>query len=142
MGRIGAVTGFESVSEAGEVTAEVVIDIGGGATVTVPGYSTPGVESAPVAGDYAAAVSHRGDSRATVVAYADPVNVREVGDGEAMLYSRDPGTGKRVAVIFAKSDGSIVIETRDAGGAALGKIEMAADGGISVNNGALTVAPI
>jgi len=130
---IAKILSMSTNSEGGEHIVDCKVDPGGGNIKTIPLFATPGIDARPRPGDYAALVSHPGDSHASVVATADPDNECVAGDGEARLYARD-GSGATIAWVYVKSDGSIRVENDN------GFFELEPGGRVVINNN-LTVDP-
>jgi hypothetical protein len=86
---------------------EVVVAVEGDDNnlVTADHLCAPGVDARPIPGDYAQLTAFPGD-RWTVIAY-DMVEVAVAKDGEVLVMSRDPKTGKKSASIHLATNGNI-----------------------------------
>jgi hypothetical protein len=117
MARIVEVVAFERVTDEGASAADVKVDLGGGEIRSAQHFGDSGDDSQPLPGDYATAEQTQGQGRVAISGYTDPHNAGQAGGGEKRIYSRNP-QGVPVAHIWAKGDGSIVIEVLAAGGSA------------------------
>ena len=125
MSRVALVRCTERVTDDGGHGLDVVCDPGGDENVTAPHFADPGDDSCPLPGDYAALEESAGAGAEQAVGYADVQNAGKAGPGEKRIYARDP-TGKPVAALWLKADGSIVAEN------AGGTLTLTPDGVLSV----------
>lgn len=167
MGRVGNILEINDVVDGDDKLVELKIDIGGGEIITVPLYSTAGIDSKPCIDDYVVCAETVGDSGQSAVGFLDRQNVSKSKDGEIRLAAR-AFSGQEVSEIHTKDDGSIslnnyvasidldpegTIEARtgpasirmDVAGnitiaSGLGSIVMTPAGVVSIN-GKLTIAP-
>jgi hypothetical protein len=104
MGSVGHVDSFDREA------AQTKVDPGGGENVTAQHYAAPGVDAAPLPGDYAGLQPCAGTGRQQALGYCDPLpENRKASDGEHRIYGRD-ADGRAVCEIWCKLDGSIVID--------------------------------
>lgn len=107
MGRIAQVLRSTRTSDDTGHGLDVVADPGGSANATAPHYSSPGVDSAPLPGDYAALEDSTGVGEEFCAGYADTANAGLAAPGEVRLYSR-ASTGAVQGDVWIKGDGTIV----------------------------------
>jgi hypothetical protein len=131
MGQIATVESTIKTTEEGVPVRDVNCDTGGGNTVSAELMLPPGVDAAPLPGDSVFIEDGPGEGRKIATAFLDPENESKASDGEHRVYSRDPSTLQLVAEIWAKGDGSIVIEVVKAGGA---PITIKTDGVVHVDS--------
>lgn len=126
MGLIGKLLDFVRGEDGDAKIADVTIDPGGGANLTVPHYSCPGDDSQPLPDDFVAASESTGSGNAMAVGYLDPKNAGEAAAGEKRIYARD-SAGDPVVWVWLKNDGSAIIDNGS------GSIELGADGVVTIN---------
>lgn len=88
---------------------EVVVEGDADNLVTADHFCTPGVDARPVPGDYVHLIPMQSDRYHAVV--YDMVEVSVAKDGEVIVMSRSPSTGKKVASIHLTADGNVNVLT-------------------------------
>lgn len=111
MGRVAFSIDIERVEDDEKITL-VKIDLGGNNVISPEFYTSPGVDSAPMDGDYVATSSAPGNSGQSAVGTIDPINGGVAGKGEVRLYARDED-GNTIIALYLKSDGTIEIGGSD-----------------------------
>lgn len=132
MGRTAEVRRVERATDAGGFGVDLVCDPGGGRSVTVPFYTTPGVDALPLPGDTVALEDTSGMGCEMGVGTGDTRNAGTAATGEVRLYARD-AAGNVKAELWLKGDGSAVFAN------ALGRIELGANGTVTING--VTIDP-
>lgn len=107
MSRIGIVTTTERVDDVTGKGLDVVVDPGGGDATRVAHFASPGDDSVPLPGDYAALEESSGTGAEHCTGYADTRNVGVALAGEKRLYARK-SDGSIVGDFWIKGDGTIV----------------------------------
>lgn len=110
---------------------DLVVDPGGGDTITVPHYANPGDDSAPLPGD-SVALAEAG-TREAAVGCADTQNAGKAQPGEKRLYARDAG-GAVVVEVYLQRDGSITL------GNSVGGIRIKPNGEVEINGVTISTA--
>ena len=77
---------------------DVECQTAGSFNVTAQHMASPGDDSQPLPGDYAAVMKGAGSGQQFTVGYVDPVNSALAGAGEKRLYARDSGSAPVCAV--------------------------------------------
>lgn len=130
MSRVAELVAFERVVEDGAHGADVIVDPGGGATVTAPHFADPGDDAQPLPGDYVALSDSSGSGAEHATGYADVTNAGKAGPGEKRLYAR-AASGTVVIELWLKGDGSLVVDNGK------GKLELAPGGTVTINGVAI-----
>lgn len=90
----------------------VRLDLGGGLLTEATHTELPGVDCAPLPGDYAGAIVRGKSGRYLVVGYIDAESDKLAGVGEFRIYSRD-SAGATVATIYLQNNGAITVTSTD-----------------------------
>jgi hypothetical protein len=115
MGRLAVVVSTKRLVVEGSQVVELVVDTGGGNTVTVDHFDGAGEDALPLPGDLIALEEGDGAGNLLAVAYHDSKNAGTAAEGERRTYARGPD-GAVVAEIWAKGSGDIKIRSIKAGG--------------------------
>jgi len=126
MGRIVIVENFARVLRDGNRISDVIVDSGGGESVTAEHYSAAGDDAHPLTTDYAVTVRTQRTGGNAVVGYADVLNTPKALVGDKRIYSRD-SNGVSIADVWLKADGSISLVNAN------GSIVLGADGVVTIN---------
>lgn len=126
MGLIAKLLSFVRTEDGDAKIADVTVDPGGGANLTIPHYSCPGDDSQPLPDDFVAATESTGSGNAMAIGYLDPKNAGEADAGEKRIYARN-ADGDIVAWFWLKNDGSAIVDNGE------GSIELGADGVVTIN---------
>jgi len=126
MGRIVIVENFARALRDSSYVSDVIVDTGGGESVTAEHYSAPGDDSYPLTTDYAAIVHTQRTGSNAVVGYADTLNAPKSLQGDKRIYSRD-SNGVAIADVWLKADGSISLVNAN------GSIVLGANGVVTIN---------
>lgn len=126
MSEVAEVLAFERITDEDGRASDVKADLGGRA-INVTHFADPGDDSQPLSSDYVALSSAPGAGAEQAVGYLDPNTPPAAGPGEKRIYSRS-GPGVVAAVVWLKSDGTVVIEN-----ASGGAIQMAPSGDVTIN---------
>jgi hypothetical protein len=113
-------------TQSGVLSRGFKVDPGGGATITVSQFGTPGDDSAPLDTDIPVLVSLKRSGSGAIVGFIDPKNAPAVGKGERKLYARDAG-GAIKGWIKLSADGAIRFENSS------GSVLLAPSGTITLN---------
>lgn len=127
-GSVAHVVDAKRTTTDGVPGVDVRVDLGGGHIVTAEHFGDLGDDSLPLPGDVAIIVPGDGTGTWQIVGYGDPATLTKAGAGEKRVYSRS-APGVAAAHVWAKADGTIVIEGLLSGG----KIEMDLLGVIDLN---------
>lgn len=114
MGRIARVVSTKRSVDQGVQVVEIVVDTGGGNTVTVDHFDGAGEDALPLPDDLVTLEEGDGTGNLIAVAYHDPKNAGAAAGGERRTYARGPD-GSVVAEIWAKGDGTVRIRSIKAG---------------------------
>lgn len=107
MGRVAVSLDIERIEGDDNYTLAKV-DLGGNNVISPELYTSPGIDSAPMDGDYVATSSAPGNSGQSAVGTIDPVNGGVAGKGEIRVYARDED-GNTIVAIYLKKNGEILI---------------------------------
>ena len=147
MGRLATVLAIvRTIRNGGNVT-DIRANIGGNFNVTELHTSSPGDDSQPLPGDYAALLEVVGSGQGLVVGYMDPLNVGTAEPGGKRIYSRD-SAGAVKAFVHLKADGSVLminasglISLSAGGDATINGVTIDTSGNITVPGGASISSP-
>jgi hypothetical protein len=120
----GEVLGSETRVEQGAQVTYIKVDRGGGDVEEIQHLDSPGDDSLPLPGDFAASVELGKSGSRHATGYHDPKTEKKSGEGERRLYARD-SSGNVVAEVWLKSDGTVHVEVLKAGAT----VEIINDGG-------------
>lgn len=132
MSRIAEVLRIERVNDDGAHGIDVICDPGGGANITAPLLTDPGVDAAPLAGDFVGLEDSSGSGAEHAVAFTDVRNEGKAKPGEIRLYARAT-SGAVVIELWLKGDGSLIVDNGK------GKLELAPGGTVTING--VTIDP-
>lgn len=107
---------------------DIEADLGGNDLATAENFAPIGEDSQCLPGDLVFAVDKTGEGRVVSVGFIDPKAEQLAAAGERRLYSRD-GEGSRVAQIWLKNTGEILLENAEA------SAKLLPDGAIELKNG-------
>lgn len=124
MSRIGKVLASQRVHDEDGHGLDVQCDPSGGANVTAPVFTPPGVDAVPLPGDYAALTDAPGAGAEQTSGFADVKNAGKARPGELRLYAR-------------RSDGSVSIELWLR---ADGTLEIGSGGDVTINGVVITAS--
>lgn len=94
-----------------EANGDVKGDLGGDDSFVAEHFADSGEDSPPLPGDFMALDEGTGSGTKQVTGYHDPVDGnREAQPGEKRTYSRNTG-GVKVAEVYLKGDGTVVIKS-------------------------------
>lgn len=131
---IGEVIRVERDIEEGAHVTNVIVDQGGGNTLTAEYYPAPGDDSPPCAGDMAALGDSEGAGSSSLVGVNDGRNQGKAAGGEKRFYARSTD-GVPVSEFWLKGDGTIELTGIKCGWKIVGK----SDGTIELNG--VTIDP-
>lgn len=126
MSRIAEVLSVERVHDDTGHGVDVKLDAGDDDATTAPHFSTPGDDSLPLPGDFAALEESGGYGAEQAVGYADVKNAGVAAPGEVRRYARS-SSGAIVAQVFLRGDGTITVSN------ASGSVEIAPGGAVTIN---------
>jgi hypothetical protein len=132
MGVITRILSFVRKVQGGANVADVKMDLGQNATITGEHYSSPGDDSAPLPGDYAAAITHTVVGSHVPVGYLDPINAGIAQPGEKRIYSRD-SSGVVQTSIYLRGDGTWNVDNAGY------TVKATDDGAIQIQNANVTM---
>ncbi|MEG1884843.1 MAG: hypothetical protein RR182_01045 [Alistipes sp.] len=92
---------------------DVKVDRGSNDNIQAKHFTSPGEDSHPLPGDYAALSQAGGTGRQTAVGYLDGKNDPQAAPGEKRIYSRD-ASGSIVAELWLKNTGEILLKNLNA----------------------------
>lgn len=124
MSRIARVLASRRVHDEDGYGLDVQCDPTGGANVTVPVFSPPGVDAVPLPGDYAALTDAPGAGAEKTSGFADVKNEGKAQPGDFRMYAR-------------KSDGSVSIELWLRSD---GTLEISGGGDVTINGVVITAS--
>ena len=108
MGRIAEVLSSRRVHDEDGHGLDVQCDPTGGAIVTAPVFTPPGVDAVPLPGDFAALEDSAGAGAEQTTGFADVRAAGKAGAGEVRIYARR-ADGSMAIELWLKADGTLVI---------------------------------
>lgn len=111
---------------AGDLSRQLLVDPGGGASVTVPIFSPTGEDSSPLPTDRPLIIECGKTGTYACVGFVDPLLTSNIGPGEKHFYARS-SAGVVKGRILMRSDGTILITNN------LGLIEFNPSGMVNIN---------
>lgn len=108
MGRIATVLSHARRALRGALFGDVKMELGGGDIVTGEHFQPAGYDGVPLPGDKALAVDILRGGGVATAGTVDTSNAGSAQPGEARIYARNGG-GAVVVQVFARADGSVVI---------------------------------
>jgi len=140
MGRIGKLISFVKSSINSVSVNEAKSDLGGGEVVSSETFYPAGIDSAPLANDYALHVPIPQSGRYGASGFIDSANAPVAEAGEIRTYARG-SDGASVNEVHLKSDGSIILknESSNIEISSSGDITVTASGSASIEGSDITI---